>query len=105
MTRPRIVFETVAVVLLTASLAIAGNSIELSQEPSRQEIAQQRDLNLYEDGGEFSTGPISEHYPKGEIPNIVSLRAFILNHWKQQKRGYIRFSQSRTKGGKEIGRL
>ena len=59
----------------------------LDHAPSREEIAQGRDLKLYDDGSEIQTKRL-------DAEQLASLRTFIWNHWRQKKRAYARVIES-----------
>jgi hypothetical protein len=83
-----------AIILAMLGVTIANATdpgrTQLSHAPTQAEIAAGRQLNLYDDGGDFSS-KMSDH---GAIPRISELREFVWNHWTQRKRGYIRLSMS-----------
>ena len=61
-------------------------------EMTAENIAQGRDIENYEDGGYFDCrGWILENEKRGECDE-KEIRDFIWNHWKNQKRGYIRIT-------------
>ena len=62
---------------LTTTVAAAADHLP-------KEVAQGRDLHLYDDGGVYRT-PINEP----EVTQIDSLRRFISSHWSAKRRGYV----------------
>jgi hypothetical protein len=76
--------------LLIGSAALAQTILD--HDPTNQEIAGNRDLKLYADGGNFGSTTLGQ----GAIQNITGLRDFIWSHWKEKKRGYVRLVISGT---------
>ncbi len=62
-------------------------------ELTASNIAQGRDLNQFDSGGHFDcrkwTRPKGEAQSKCELPKV---RDFILQHWQDKRRGYIRIT-------------
>jgi len=83
-----------ALILATLAIMIANAAdsgrTQLNHAPTQEEIAAGRQLNLYDDGGDFSS-KMSDH---GVIPRIIDFRKFVWTHWTAKKRGYIRLSMS-----------
>src|ERR1700730_1092735 len=77
---------SVLAMLIAARLAFAET--EFRQEPPKEVIVEQRDLNFYADGGEFTSGPGKE------VSNIAELRQFVWRHWNEKTRAYVRLSMS-----------
>ncbi|MBS1840751.1 MAG: hypothetical protein JSS69_08710 [Acidobacteria bacterium] len=84
-----------------------GGRIEKTQivqlqdyELSSQDIAQKRNLKLYDQGGYFNCFthiPVGTQKKQDEIERKASQRVaiarqFILSHWEKHRRGYIRLS-------------
>ena len=70
-----------AIIFVSALFAVAQT--KLDHQPSREEVAQGRDLKLYDDGGDF-------YEMRLDAAKLNSLRTFIWDHWTQKKRGYAR---------------
>jgi hypothetical protein len=83
-----------ALMLATLAITIANAAdpgrTQLNHAPTQDEIAAGRQLNLYDDGGDFSS-KASDH---GVIPRSIDFRKFVWTHWTAKKRGYIRLSMS-----------
>ena len=84
----RIAFALVQLLIGSAALA----QTVLDHDPSNQEIAGNRNLKLYADGGNFGSTTLGQ----GAIQNITGLRNFIWSHWKEKTRGYVRLVISGT---------
>src|SRR4051812_7964793 len=80
----------------TSVLLIGCASTETSRAPrslfTREQIAQQRDLPTYDDGGDFSMDRAADMTPF--LPHVVALRRFVWTHWSERRRGYVRFTIS-----------
>ncbi len=88
-TIPASAFMLATLAVTIANAADPGRT-QWNHAPTQAEIAAGRQLNLYDDGGDFSS-KMSDH---GAIPRISELREFVWAHWTQKKRGYIRLSMS-----------
>jgi hypothetical protein len=73
-------------VLLLIAARLAYSDLEFRQEPPIDIVVEHRDLNVYADGGEFSSNPLSH----GEVVRIDELRQFIWRHWREKTRVYAR---------------
>jgi hypothetical protein len=79
--------------LIMIAAVIAGSTTKIAAEtpldhaPSREEIAQGRDLKLYDDVSEMQKKRL-------DAEELASLRAFIWDHWRQKKRAYARVIES-----------
>ncbi len=62
-------------------------------ELTTPDIAQGRDLSIYDAGGHFDCGRASHRELFERVQCIAEARAFISQHWRQRRRGYIRLSQ------------
>jgi hypothetical protein len=71
-------------VVLAVCLSYAKDPVELDHDPSTKEMVQDRDLALYDDGGDFAENHM-------QAADWIAMRTFIWEHWTQKKRGYIRF--------------
>ena len=62
-------------------------------ELTAPDIAQGRDLSAYDDAGHLDCGRSSHRELFDRVQCIGEARAFISEHWRQRRRGYIRLSQ------------
>jgi hypothetical protein len=69
---------------LTVIAGIASTAARTHCPPTHEEMAQGRDLKLYDDGGDY--------YEPDDAAKLPTLRAFIWDHWTLRKRGYVRFT-------------
>ncbi len=79
--------------IIVGSKIIAGTPLD--HAPSREEIAQGRDLKLYDDGSQMQTKRL-------DAEQLASLRAFIWDHWSQKKQAYARVIESYTDTANEF---
>jgi hypothetical protein len=66
--------------------------IERGAELTTADIAQNRDLKLYEDGGHVDCRHWREDRVQPPSDCEGKVRTFIWNHWKRHHRGYIRLT-------------
>jgi hypothetical protein len=78
--------------LLPLLAAVAQEGTPLDHDPTVREMAGSRDLKSYDDGGE-----VYEMRMDGK--QLSALRAFIWDHWKQKKRGFVCFTDSYIDSG------
>jgi hypothetical protein len=65
-----------------------------------REMAQGRELQSYERGGDFDASePIDSSRHHGKIPRVAALRKFIWEHWRTKRRGYVTLSESGIDAG------
>ena len=75
----------IGLMLTTAAMGQLPEFSPLAQIP-QSEIIQKRDLSRYDDGGKFLAALHSAIEPS----QMEELRNFILEHWKNHRRGYVR---------------
>jgi hypothetical protein len=66
--------------------------IERGVELTTADIAQNRDLKLYEDGGHLDCRHWREDRVQPRSDCERKVRNFVWNHWKSHRRGYIRLT-------------
>ncbi|MGI8482374.1 MAG: hypothetical protein ACR2MF_09980 [Chthoniobacterales bacterium] len=62
-------------------------------ELTAPDIAQGRDLSIYDAGGHLDCGRSLHRELFDRVQCIAEARAFISEHWRQRRRGYIRLSK------------
>ena len=90
--------------IIKGAIAVFVTGSVLSQPLSNpaltREIAQGRNLELYDKSGDFNAiEPIDGSRHHGKIRRIAALRKFIWEHWQKKRRGYITLSESGIDAG------
>ncbi len=62
-------------------------------ELTAPDIAQGRDLSIYDAGGHLDCGRAAHRELFDRVKCIAEARSFISEHWRQRRRGYLRLSQ------------
>jgi hypothetical protein len=63
-------------------------------ELTAPDIAQGRDLSVYDAGGHLDCTRTAHPELFGRVQCIAEARSFIWDHWRQRRRGYVRLSQA-----------